>query len=297
MHDITDKGHRLKFAFIVPCAGEAFFGPVKRGINDAAAAMDVDYTFEGTEDVDLSLQVEMVKQAIDEGRDGIALSVIHPMAFNAVIRMALDRGIPVVAFNVAAGHPASGCLSAVCQKLYEAGVTLGQRVAPLVAERASILMTVHSEGISALEDRLRGIQETLSGKGITWQVVTTGMEPGHAAEVITAALVADPRIRVVLCTGQADTEGAGLAVERNLACQGYIVAGFDLSPEILRLVRAGVISFTIDQQPYMQGFYPVVQLALYCRYGLKPSDMDAGATVITRDNVERVLRLSAAGYR
>jgi simple sugar transport system substrate-binding protein len=288
---------RLRFAFITPCAGEAFFGPVKVGMNDAATLMAVDCAFGGTVDVDLQQQIALVKGAIAGGYDGIALSVIHPTAFNGVIGEARECGIPVIAFNVAAGHPANGCLSAVCQDVYEAGRTLGRQAAPALVERPVVLLTIHSEGISALDDRLRGIQEILAGKGIRWQLVATGTEPERAAQVIAAALRAHPQIRAVLCTGQADTEGAGLAIERAFPGQGFYAAGFDLSPEILRLVEVGVIAFTIDQQPYVQGFYPVVQLALYCRYGLGPADIDAGATIITRENAASVQRLSRAGYR
>jgi len=84
------------------------------------------------------------------------------------------------------------------------------------------------------------------------------------------SLKADPEIKVVICTGQADTEGAGLAIERHFRGKGYRAAGFDLSPGTLRLIKAGHIQFTIDQQPYIQGYYPVIQLALYCRYGNPP---------------------------
>ena len=62
-------------------------------------------------------------------------------------------------------------------------------------------------------------------------------------------------------------------------------------------MKDGVIAFTIDQQPYVQGFYPVVQLGLNCRYGIAPADMDAGAGIITRENVDGVMVLSARGYR
>ena len=79
--------------------------------------------------------------------------------------------------------------------------------------------------------------------------------------------------------------------------KGYAAAGFDLSPNILRLIKAGHIRFTIDQQPYTQGFYPVVQLALYCRYGLVPSTMDAGAGIIDGSNVERVIELNRLHLR
>jgi simple sugar transport system substrate-binding protein len=65
----------------------------------------------------------------------------------------------------------------------------------------------------------------------------------------------------------------------------------------LRLISAGVIQCTIDQQPYVQGYYPVVQLTLYCRYGIRPSDIDAGAGVVTKDDVPRIIGLSREHFR
>ena len=108
---------------------------------------------------------------------------------------------------------------------------------------------------------------------------------------------ANPEIKVVLSTGQADTEAAGLVLERHFPAGDYAAAGFDLSPETLRLIRKGVIRFTIDQQPYAQGFYPVVQLALYCRFGIKPSDIDAGAALINAGNCDSVMDLCRQKYR
>ncbi len=39
--------------------------------------------------------------------------------------------------------------------------------------------------------------------------------------------------------------------------------GYDLLPAIQKLLAAGQMDFTIDQQPYLQGFLPVLQLFLY----------------------------------
>ena len=44
---------RLKFIFITCSVGEDFFRPVQKGMRDAAALLDVDCEFIGTEDVDL----------------------------------------------------------------------------------------------------------------------------------------------------------------------------------------------------------------------------------------------------
>jgi simple sugar transport system substrate-binding protein len=287
----------LRFAFITTCVDEDFFNPVKKGVRDAAVQMNVQCTFTGTPEVDLKAQAEMVRKALADRYDGIALNIIDPVAFDEVVREAVGKGVPVVAFNVDDNRTPNARLSAVCQDLYKAGRIVGENAAAFVPDNSTILMTVHSDGISALEDRLRGEQDVLKTRGVTWKRVVTGTTPEGSAQVIDAALKANPEIKVVLCTGQADTEGAGLAIERHFAGKGYAAAGFDLSPGTLRLIKAGHIRFTIDQQPYIQGYYPVIQLALYCRYGIRPSNIDAGASVISRSNVDEVLALSRAGYR
>jgi len=293
----SPRGKPLRFIFIAPLIKEAFFGPVKKGMNDAARMMGVSCTFTGTEDVNVVKQAEMVKQAIDQGYDGIALDIIDPVAFDEVAQLAADRGIPLVAFNVDDNATPNARLSAVCQNLYQAGQTTGTQAAPFIAPNSQILMTMHDEGVSALEDRLHGAQEVLKDKGVTWKVIITGSTAEASAGVVAKALKENPDIKVVLCTGQADTEGAGLAIEREFKGGGYWAAGYDLSSQTLRLIKAGVIRFTIDQQPYIQGFYPVVQLALRCRYGIAPSSIDAGAAVISAANVAVVSELCRKGYR
>ncbi|MBM3189241.1 MAG: substrate-binding domain-containing protein, partial [Chloroflexi bacterium] len=90
----------LSFAFVTPCVGEDFFRPVQRGMRDAARMLGVDCTFEGTADVDIPAQIELVRRAIARRMDGLALSIIHETAFNEVVGEAVRAGIPVVAFNV-----------------------------------------------------------------------------------------------------------------------------------------------------------------------------------------------------
>ena len=63
------------------------------------------------------------------------------------------------------------------------------------------------------------------------------------------------------------------------------------------MIQAGAIRCTVDQQPYVQGFYPVVQLTFYLRYGILPSDIDAGAAIIDQSNVDRVIELTKEKYR
>lgn len=287
---------RLRFVFITCCRDEAFFGPVKQGMRDAARAMEVECEFIGTPGVDVAAQAELVRKAVAEGYHGIALNIIDPVAFDEVVREARQRGVAVVAFNTDDRGTPNARLAGICQNYYQAGLALG-RAATFIPPGSKVLLTQHDRGISALDERLRGLQDALRERKMTWKVICSTNEPDRACEIITAELKANPDIHFVLGTGLTDTEAAGHAIERHFAGKGYAAAGFDLTPEILRMLRSGVLRITVDQQPYTQGFYPVVQLALYCRYGIMPCDLDAGATLVTARDVDRLLDLTRKGYR
>ena len=132
---IVDQ-RRLRFAFITPCVGEAFFGPVKTGMRDAARMLDADCTFEGTADVDLAEQEALIRRALAQGVDGLALSIPHPTALNAAILEALER-IPVVAFNVDATAGLGGRLTSVRQDCYQAGLAFRPACRGPVAPRSA----------------------------------------------------------------------------------------------------------------------------------------------------------------
>lgn len=287
----------LRLAFITCAVGAKFFVPVKKGMNDAAKMMGVQCDFIGTEGVDIPAQVQMVRQAVKDGCDGIAVNIIDTEAFDEVIQQAIDKGIPVVGFNVDDHATANARLSSVNQRLYNAGRSLAEYLLPNIPENAHVLMTMHDEGVSALKDRLHGMQEILEKKKVQWTVIISGNDSVKGADVIADALKKHPDIRIVLGTGQADTEAAGMAIEKYFSGKDYWSAGFDLSSKTLQLIQDGHIRCTVDQQPYIQGFYPVIQLTLYLRYGIMPSDMDAGAAIIDKKNVNQVVELTRQNYR
>ena len=292
-----ESGKSLRLAFITCAVDAKFFEPVKKGMNEAARMMGVECDFLGTEEVDVKAQANLVRRAVADGYDGIALNIIDPVAFDQVVREAIREGVPVVAFNVDDHLTPNARLSSVNQRLYEAGQTLAEYVLPHVPDDTHILMTMHDEGVSALEDRLRGEQAILKKKNVRWTVLIAGNDSVKGSEVVARALKEHPDIRIILGTGQADTEAAGRAIKKYFAGKGYWSAGFDLSPETLRLIQQGYIRCTVDQQPYIQGFYPVIQLTHFLRYGIVPSDIDAGAAIINRSNVEQVIELTKQKYR
>ena len=76
-----------------------------------------------------------------------------------------------------------------------------------------------------------------------------------------------------------------------------LLGGFDLVPEVLEQMKAGYVQVQIDQQPYEQGFLPVMEVYLAKTVGLSPADVDTGQGVVTPDMVDSIMDLSKQGVR
>jgi simple sugar transport system substrate-binding protein len=294
---------KLRLRLLTIAVNEEFFTVVRKGMNDAAAAMQVEADLSGTPGVEAGELVRLTRQAIADGVDGIALNICDADAFTEVIAEAGAKSIPVVAFNIDASRGKSGNLSSIAQDFHTAGEALGRRAAAAIPKGANVIITVHDDGVGALEERLAGVQAGLKHHAVNWQRLCTGQDPEKGAGLLREAIGRFP-VRAILGTGQADTEACGLAAKslapsqpcglaaKSLAPSQPYVAGFDLSPGIVDLIAGGYIDCAIDQQPYTQGFYPVVQLALYLRHGLRPSSLDAGAAFVDRSNLATIQQLS-----
>ena len=57
------------------------------------------------------------------------------------------------------------------------------------------------------------------------------------------------------------------------------------------------VQLTSDQQPFLQGYLPILSLSLSKKYGFSPLNYDTGAGFVTPDNYKPVSELAKAGIR
>jgi simple sugar transport system substrate-binding protein len=84
------------------------------------------------------------------------------------------------------------------------------------------------------------------------------------------------------------TQGVAQTIQKQgLRAKGWKGGGYDLTPITQQLLAAGEIDFTIDQQPYLQGFYPILQLYMYkVSQGLSGiADVDTGLKFLDKTTV------------
>jgi simple sugar transport system substrate-binding protein len=64
--------------------------------------------------------------------------------------------------------------------------------------------------------------------------------------------------------------------------------GFDLGPAQQEALKAGNLTGALGQQPFLQGFWPVMQLYLEIDRGISAANLDTRAQLVTEENVEEV---------
>jgi simple sugar transport system substrate-binding protein len=155
-------------------------------------------------------------------------------------------------------------------------------------------------GNVALRVRCRAFEKGLQRYGgAARELGVDVQEPARAQRLISAAM-ASGTVDGVLTLGPGGAVPALAALRASGLGARVRLATFDLSPEVLEAVRDGRMLFAVDQQPYLQGYLPIVLLAERTRHELFPARgevIPTGPDFITVANAERVLELSRRGFR
>lgn len=207
----------------------------------------------------------------------------------------MDAGIPVIATNADAG-PDNPRLAYVGQSDYSAGRVLAQQVIDAIGTSGKIAIGVEDLGHTSLAERLRGVTSVLDETDIEYTILQTTPDLTQGAAIFETYLIANPDAKAIISV-DANTQSHGVVI-RNLGLEGKVISGgWDLVPTTIENIQDGYTKFVIDQQPYVQGFYPVLALYLYHQYGIAPADMDSGAGVVGPHNIDEVVSLAEQGYR
>ncbi len=252
------QGGDITFHMVTHSDDGPFWSVVKRGMEAACEDTGVNCVWLGSNN-DPGVQVQMIEQAIAEGSSGIASALASPDQLVGPLQEAVGNGIPVVTLNSGLNNwQEIGALSHVGQDEIIAGRGAGERFNALGATK--VLCGRQEESNVALEERCNGVAETFNGEVVS-QFVGLDADQTEQTNSIAAVLAADPAIDAFIGTGPVIAM-SGLAAANDSGRELLGIGGFDMTPELLGAIDAGDVSFTIDQQQYLQGYLPIVLLYL-----------------------------------
>jgi len=300
---LAQEKETYNFVIITHSATIPFWVPLVKGAQDAARAISLAEGVEitvrhmGPQLFNVEEQVSILENAIQSGVDGIITTLPDLNAFDAPVANALAQGIPVIATNTDDTSGDNPRLAYVGQRDITAGNVLGQKIVEYVGTSGKIAIGLEDLGHPSLQDRLTGVRQVLDQTDIEYEILHTTADLTVAVSTFESWLLANPDAKGIFSVDQTGTTAQGTVI-RNLGLKGRVVSGgWDLAPGTLQNIIDGYTQFTIDQTPYLQGYYPVVGLYLYLKYGIAPSNVDTGASIVDASNVHEVIALSEAGYR
>ena len=253
---------KYKFVFVNHVTTNPFFVPTKYGAADACKLLGCSYQWTGSESSNVGQMVNAVNSAISSKVDGIAVSLVDEKAFNGPIQKALDAGIPVVGYNADAPNAR---LSYIGQDLFVSGQEMGKRIVDLVGS-GDVALFIATPGSLNIQPRIDGAIDSIkkAGGGITHHTIATGAALPKELSTVDAYWVGHKDTKGMFAVDAGSTQAVAQVIKKyNLRDQDVKGGGYDLLEPTMNLLADGQIDFTIDQQPYLQGFLPVLELFFY----------------------------------
>ena len=287
--------------------GGVFAVNVYNGARQAEAdlGLRVDYVWS---DWDPQKMIQQFREVMATKPDGIAI-MGHPgdAAFDALIDQAEAQGIIVTSQNTTLAKAEAKYVSRgfgyVGAENYPAGYALGAeaviRFGLKRGDRAMVwgLLSQPSRG-----ERTQGVIDALKEAGLTVDYLeidaATNKDAPLGAPTFAGYVTSHPDVKLVVT----DHGGLTATAETYMRAAGkragdIKIAGFDLSPATVAAIRGGWTGLVIDQQPWLQGYLPILQIALTKVYGFSGLHINTGAGFVDKSNVEFVAPLAQRNIR
>jgi len=275
-----------KFTFVNHVTTNTFFTATQYGLRDAAAILGIPTPqWTGSTVSATSDMVNDINIAISGKVNGIATTLIDPKAFNTPVDRALTAGIPVIAYN--ADEPGNNRMCYVGQSNLTAGAAAAARIVKVIPKGSLIGMVIATPGTGNIQPRIDGALPTFKAAGMETAVVAGGALQAAETTAVQAWWEGHKNVKFMYAVDSGDSIAVAQCIAKNKLAGKTLGSGWDIGTPVLQGVQSGSLSFTIDQQAYLQGFVPTIQLFLYNISGglMKPCDTDTGLGFVTKTNV------------
>jgi len=306
--DFNSGDGRLTFAIVTHTAGNGFFDPTYVGAKVAADAFGINLLMLGSEAAvdDIPRQIEILNQLIqDPTIDGLIMTTPQSGAYDDMVRTLRERGIPIATTNSYdpdlahrnsishTGQDASAAAiggEALAQCLLDSGAESGSIIFPSTTTLGNV--EVNQRVTAAFEAVVTTLND--AGRLEDFQVdagpasIGVDVDANNVTNSIVTLIESRGDVVGAFAANAFVTTSLGTAVGQLDIGEQICSYGFDLGPAQRDMIEAGHLDGALGQQPFLQGFWPVMQLYLQIDRGIAAANLDTRAQLVTRDTVELV---------
>jgi simple sugar transport system substrate-binding protein len=298
----------LTFAIVTHTAGNGFFDPVYVGATVAANLIGAKVLLLGSESPvdDPAREIEILNQIIqDPTLDGLIMTTPQAGAYDDIVKTAEKNGIPVATTNSFdgglydrlsishTGQDASAAAiagDALVKCLIDRGVTGGSIVLPNSTAMGNIevnnrVSSAYGAIVAALKaaGKLDAFKVDAGPEG-----VGVDADPNDPVNAIVSLFESRGDVVGAFAGNNVFTPALAKAVAQTKLTGKICAYGFDLGPAQQEALKSGDLTGALGQQPFLQGFWPVMQLYLQIDRGIAAANLDTRAQLVTQESVGNV---------
>jgi simple sugar transport system substrate-binding protein len=298
---------KLTFAIITHTAGNGFFDPTYVGAKLAADMVGANLIMLGSEAPvdDIPRQLEILNQIIqDPTIDGLILTTPQSGAYDDIVAKAFEIGIPVATTNSfdpeirnrsQISHTGQDASAAAIggEAMANCALALGKGGTILFPGTTTLgNVEVNNRVTAAFQAAVKTLQA--AGKLSDYKVdagptnIGVDIDPNNPTASIVSLIESRGDVVGLFGANAFVTPAIADAVTQLNKGDEICSYGFDLGPKQLDAIKTGGLDGSLGQQPFLQGFWPVMQLYLQIDRGVAAADLDTKAQLVTKDNVEAV---------
>ena len=296
---LGSRGKNRKVVFVMDNPPtDSFWGTIQTGAKDAASLYNIDLEVAfTTEGADAAKYNELIGTSAAKKPAAIAVVIRDESQFTENVCAAQKAGVAVMSYNVLAPGKVRDCVEGfIGQDFTAAGELIGLRMIKEagIKEGDLVLLPVEQPDASYAKERGAGVKKALDTVKAKYEVIQAGAKgDAEALENMTQWLVGHQTVKAISPMGGTPHRNALEALKAaKLDPAKVIVGGFDISKPVTDAIAAGTIKAAVTQEPYIQGFQAVAELALLIDFGIKPFSINTGAGIVDKANVATVAELA-----
>ncbi len=258
---------------------------------------------------DPNLMLQQIQQAVATGVDGIATyGFPGEPATGPIVDQAFASGIIFTTLNTALPESQAKYASQGFGYVGAPNYAAGHALAAEAVKRSGVVAgdTVFVWGLQGQGgdrgQRTVGVIDafTEAGLNVIYQEIdaATNADPNAGTATFVGVMGANPDIKIVVTDHGGLTSNVGVYAKAAGLQPGQVFfAGFDMSPNTAQAIQEGYQSLVIDQQPFLQGYLPILNICLTKKYGFSGLDINTAGAFVDASNVEAVAPLAAVEIR
>ncbi len=248
-----------------------FFREVKKGVEAATAeckVYGVRVICHVLSKMEVAQQHAVIKSFEAQGVSALVLAPLNLPKITKAVNELVAKNIPVITINTDLPNSKRACF--VGQDHIAGGKTAAELMGKLLAQKGEVAVMTSSLKVLAHKQRVLGFCDEIKSEYKNVSIVEIAENSDEDALLYSkskALLIKHPNLRGIYLTGDSILGLKKALTELNKKIK---IVTFDTTPEKIKLIKENIIDFTIDQNPFEQGYRPIKLLTEWLVLKQKP---------------------------